>query len=484
MAVTLAEGPSPALAGGDLTYTMTVNNNGPDSASFVEVDLPLAAGLSFISADSDTGQVSLAGGQVVASLGDLAPGAQALVTAVLQATAAGSITETATVTSQSFDADPSNNVSSVTTTVAPACDLAVTVSADNDVAAVGMQLDYTVTLTNNGPSDATGVVLNDTLPAGVTFVSDSTDQDATLAVSNGVVSLALDTLAAGDSAILVISVDPTAAPGSTLVDSANATGQQVDPNTANNTATLSTPVRGVSDLAVVSSVQPGSAYIGQPLTYTITVTNLGPADEPDAVLASNLPKGLLVDSTRSTQGGAPPVNQGILTADLGPLAAGDTAVVTLVATPGPADVGSLATAFSVQGLDYDPDLSDNTAYSTVAVAATSDLGVAIVPGNAPAVAQVELDLRRESHECRPLGRHRRRRDDPAAGRRAIRLGLGQPGGRPGAAGRRPHRRRGQHRFRRVGHDHDRHRSDAGRLGRLHPIGRAGRRAAIRPGRLE
>ena len=132
--------------------------------------------------------------------GGPAPGAQALVTVVLQATAAGSVTETATVTSQSFDADPSNNVSSVTTTVAPACDLAVTVSVDNDVAAVGMPLDYTVTVTNNGPSDATGVVLNDTLPAGVTFVSDSTDQDATPAVSNGVVSLALDTLAAGDSA--------------------------------------------------------------------------------------------------------------------------------------------------------------------------------------------------------------------------------------------------------------------------------------------
>ncbi len=148
-------------------------------------------------------------------------------------------------------------------------------------------------------------------------------------------------------------------------------------------------MRGVSDLSVTGSVQPGSGYVGQPMTYTIDVTNQGPNDESDAVLSSNLPAGLIVDSTGSTQGADPPVSQGIMTADLGLLPAGDTAVVTLVVTPGPSDAGPLTTSFSVQGQDYDPELTDNTAAVTSTVVATSDLGVVIAPSSGPAMAQVD-----------------------------------------------------------------------------------------------
>ena len=389
MSVALTDSPSPALAGGDLTYTMTVTDNGPDGAANVVATLPVAAGLSLVSVTTDTGQVAFTGGQVTADLGEMLPGTQAVVTVVFQTSAAGSVSETATVSSNALDPNPSNNTSTLVTQVEPASDLAVTVYADTDVVAVGEPFEYTVTVTNNGPSDATDVVLSDSLPAGATFVSDSTDQAASTVVAGGVVSLDLDTLASGDTATLWIVVTPTASPGSKLVDSANAQGQQADPNTANNSASLSLPVRGVSDLSVTGSVQPGSGYVGQPMTYTIDVTNQGPNDEPDAVLSSNLPLGLVVDSTGSTQGADPPVSQGILTADLGLLPAGATAVVTLVVTPGPSDVGPLTTAFSVQGLDYDPDATNNTAYVTNSVVATSDLGVVIAPSSGPAMAQVD-----------------------------------------------------------------------------------------------
>src|SRR5262249_45417138 len=127
---------------------------------------------------------------------------------------------------------------------------------------------------------------------------------------------------------------------------------------------------------------------GQPLTYTLNVTNNGPATEPDAVLSCALPDGLVVDSTRSTQGASPPVSQGILTADLGTLAAGQTATVTLVVTAGPGEAGTLTTVFSAQGLDYDPDLTNNTVPVSVTLAGSCDLGVAIAPGNTAAVARV------------------------------------------------------------------------------------------------
>lgn len=387
--VTLTEGPSAPLAGGVLTYVMIAANAGPESASNVVLTLPVSAGLSYVSSSSTAGSVSFDNGQVVAQLGDVAANAQDSVTVVLEATTAGTVTETATATSSSVDPNPANNTSSVTTVVQPASDLVVALAADTNVAAVQEGFNYVITLTNTGISDATSVVLSDTLPAGVTLAGESTDQEATPTVSGNVVSLSLASLPAGSSAELTISVIPTVGPGSTLVDTASATAAQADPSPSNSTATLSLPVRGVSDLAVSASVSSASVNVGQTVTYSIDVTNLGPADEPDAVLSGALPPGLLVDSTSSTQGADPPVSQGLLSADLGVLPAGDTAVVTLVVTPGVANQGPLTCGFSIQGQDYDPDLSNNTASATVDVEPTSDLSVQIMPGAAPAAVGLD-----------------------------------------------------------------------------------------------
>ncbi|MHB1556938.1 MAG: Calx-beta domain-containing protein [Isosphaeraceae bacterium] len=389
VSVSLAESPSPALAGGELTYTMTVANHGPDGAPAVVATMPMAAGLSLVSANSDLGNVALSNGQVVAALGDMASGSQAVVTIVLRTTAAGTVTETATVTSDTINPNPADETSSVTTTVEPAADLAVGVSAGSLIAATGIALDYTLTVTNTGPSDASGVILTDSLPTGATFVTATDGQGNTPATLNdGVLAWPIGALADGETATLVVAVVPTAQPGSTLVDSASVTGGQADPISANNTATLSVPVRGVSDLSVAAALQSVAAYVGQPMTYVISVTNQGPANELDAVLSSSLPAGLTVVSTRSTQGPTPSVSQGILTANLGPLASGASAQVTLVVTPGTTDVGVVTTGFSVQGQDYDPNLSDNAAVVTASVAASADLGVSIQPGAGPAVAQV------------------------------------------------------------------------------------------------
>ena len=89
--------------------------------------------------------------------------------------------------------------------------------------------------------------------------------------------------------MLTIEVDPTAATGSTLMDTASVAGQQGDPDPGNNTATLMTPVRGVSDLQLTATAQPAAVYVGQNITYTLNVSNNGLDDEPDAILACPLP---------------------------------------------------------------------------------------------------------------------------------------------------------------------------------------------------
>jgi uncharacterized repeat protein (TIGR01451 family) len=390
LSVSLDESPAPALAGGDLTYTITVDNQGPDAAPAVVATLPVASGASFVSASTGVGSVTDSGGQVVADLGNLAVNTPVTVTVILQALAVGELTETASVSGDVVDTNPSNNTASATTEIDPATDLAVEISSSVPIVGIGQAFQYVVTATNNGPLDATDVVLSDTLPAGVSFVSATTDQGVVPTQAGGVVAVTFGTLAAGDSANLTIVVDPTASPGATLIDSASVAGQQADPNPANNTATMDLMVQSVSDLAVLATAQSsGPPLVGQPLTYTITVSNQGPADEPDAVLSGALPAGMTVDSLNSTQGVAPTINQGILTADLGLLPANATATVTLVVSPGANDTGPVTAGFAVQGQNVDPNPSNNTAQVTVDVGPATNLSVAIAPGPGQAVAQVD-----------------------------------------------------------------------------------------------
>ena len=115
-------------------------------------------------------------GSGVWTVGDLANGASATLTltATVDAGTAGStITNTAAVTGlDQVDPDPGNNSGSADILVGIS-DLAVSKAVDNAAPNEADTVTYTVTLTNNGSSDATGVAITDLLPAGVTYVSDT-----------------------------------------------------------------------------------------------------------------------------------------------------------------------------------------------------------------------------------------------------------------------------------------------------------------------
>src|SRR5438477_1846948 len=78
---------------------------------------------------------------------------------------------TASLTSGVFDPDTSDNTATELTTVNTSANLALTKSDSPDPVLAGNNITYTLTVTNNGPSDATGVSLSDAIPAGTTFVS-------------------------------------------------------------------------------------------------------------------------------------------------------------------------------------------------------------------------------------------------------------------------------------------------------------------------
>ena len=241
VALTIVDTPDPVTAGNNLTCTITATNNGPGTATGVVVSDPLPSGVTFVSS-SQPGCTHSAG-VVTCQPVSLISGASAGVAIVVRPNNPGSLTNTATVTSTSTDPNPGNNNATAITTVTQAttsADVALTKSDSPDPVAAGGNLTYTLTATNNGPDAATGVVVTDTLPSGVTFVSSS---QATCTHSAGVVTCQPVSLSPGASASVAIVVRPNS-PGS-LANTATVTSTSADPDSGNNVATTTTTVVAV-----------------------------------------------------------------------------------------------------------------------------------------------------------------------------------------------------------------------------------------------
>ena len=120
-------------------------------------------------------------------------------------------------------------------------DLAVTKTANKDIVRAGGDIVYSLNVTNNGPLDATNVVLTDTLPAGTTYVS-SNPGDPTCTVNGNQVTCSFDILTVGQSEQIEIVVVTDSGLEATIINNATASSDIDDPVTENSTATVDTNV--------------------------------------------------------------------------------------------------------------------------------------------------------------------------------------------------------------------------------------------------
>jgi uncharacterized repeat protein (TIGR01451 family) len=291
-------------------YTIAVTNAGPAPASLpLTITDILPAGLVPTAATFPGGSCTTAGQTVtcVRTSGVVLAGMTITATITVDVTpaAAGNVVNRACVAIANESA-PTSNCDDDPTVVIPVANLAIEKTSD-PFFVVGQTGVYSLTVTNLGPSPASGpITVTDTLPAGLTYQAAT---GAPCTVAGQVVTCArAGALAVGSSfAIrLTVLVSPTAA--GTRVNSACVAGSTLDPVSANDCATVTTPVLMPGVTIHKSATPPDGFFVSAHdlITYTLDVTNTGSLTLTNVRVSDAIPLG----TTYLAGSARPALNQG------------------------------------------------------------------------------------------------------------------------------------------------------------------------------
>ncbi len=350
LSIAIAASPDPVQPGERLTYTISVNNQGPEDAQNVILTDALPSGLTGAEYSTDGGASWLAWSGSL-STGALSAGSTGslMIRATVDGTAPRTLVNTASVSSDAADANPGNNSATASVAVTPAGPAPVPALTASATApgpfALGQPLTVTYTLTNSGTTDLWGLSCTQTSPVPLTA------------------PLTPDTLAAGASATGASVYTPTQADvdAGQIAFAANFAATAPGGATGGVTGTASVTVGGPvaapgASLAIQAGPSPFTAS-GQTLTLTCTVTNTGNVTLSGVTVALTSPTAVNFALTPST---LPP----------GQTATASTAYVT---TPGETASGSVTFSGAASGA------------SPTGTAVTTGPSTASIPFQAPVV---------------------------------------------------------------------------------------------------
>jgi uncharacterized repeat protein (TIGR01451 family) len=248
LGVTKTNGQVVVVPGEPITYTIVASNAGPNPAPGATVTdiLPIELlGATWTCVASAGSTCTGAGSGNVNDVITLLVGGTATytVTATVDPAADGSIYNLVDLTPPAGVPDPdlSDNYDIDSDPLGPRVDLSATKTDSADPVQPGDPLTYVVGVTNGGPSNGTDVTVEDTLPAGVTFVS-SVPGPPTCTLAGATLTCILGDMVVGATAAVTINVTVDAGASGILVNTATASGDQQDPDFRNNTATAGTSV--------------------------------------------------------------------------------------------------------------------------------------------------------------------------------------------------------------------------------------------------
>jgi uncharacterized repeat protein (TIGR01451 family) len=359
-----------ARPGDTLTYTLVAENAGPSTSNPTTVTDPLPAGVEYVSDDGGC-DASLAP-TITCVLGSLANGESKTIHILGRITAnTGSVTNTAHVDGPLPDLNVANDSSSATTTIEEVSDLALRKRAGVAAVKAGEQLTYTLEAENKGPSNSSTAAITDTLPAGLTYVSDTGGCDTS---ALPVIRCEVGALAAGSTATVDLVTEVEAGATGAVQNVARVSGPNPDPDTSNDDGSVSTPiVPFAAELSLTKTASSdGPVSVGDTITYTLTAAAHGPDPSPETVVTDNLPAGL---TYVSDDGGCQVSAMPQIRCGLGTLADGEVRSFHVVTRVASTDGRPIVNTATVAGANADPVPADN--------ADAAETPVAVPPASTP-----------------------------------------------------------------------------------------------------
>jgi uncharacterized repeat protein (TIGR01451 family) len=407
--IAVSASPNPVNAGTNLTWTMTVTNNGPSTAVNASADLPLPVPITFVSFAASPGwscTTPSAGtnGTVTCSLTTAMNSATSatitVVSHVPSSLAAGTtLSSTATVSSPD-DSIPANDFATASAQSAVSFDLGITKSRTAAPVIPGSSQQYTIAVTNFGPSDASDGTMTDVLPAPLRFTSLSAPGGWSCTMpaagTNGTITCSIPSMIATDLATFTLNVviDPATAPGTAINNTAGVAASTPDFNGVNNASTASAVVASPANVTASKSVSVTHVE-GSAITYTIVLTNSGTltqGDNPGNELTDVLPPSLTLAGASATSGTSV-ANIGANTVTWnGAIAGNGSVTITIQAT---IHDGTAGTTISNQAtVSYDSDANGTNDASRLSddpsTAATPDPTSFVVIARVPALSTMML----------------------------------------------------------------------------------------------
>ena len=186
-------------------------------------------------------------------------------------------------------------------------DLSIIRTDSSAFSSLGEQFIYTLNITNSGSNTATNVVLKETLPSGVKYISASTTASvpsSAFRFSDGLLTGSLGSIAAGRT--VAVNVTATALAAGDLTGSSIVTSREADLDITNNLISGQRRVLSLSpaaaDLELTQSIDTKTATLGGQVNITLNLTNKGPGVATGVQVTDLLPAGLSFVSANTIQG--------------------------------------------------------------------------------------------------------------------------------------------------------------------------------------
>ena len=356
--------------GEQITYTVVVSNVGSGTATGVVVSDVLPSGLTYDS-HTDTAGTTYTSGTGEWNIGSLTASGRVTLSLVVTVTGSSAITNIAEVTATNetdSDSTPDNHDENEDdqdeVTITPQQpDVELTKVVDNSTPNIGEQITYTVVVSNVGSGTATGVVVSDVLPSGLTY--DSHTDTAGTTYTSGTGEWDIGSLTVSSRVTLSLVVTVTGSSAITNIAEVTATNETDSDSTPDNhdeneddqdevTITPQQP-----DVELTKVVDNSTPNIGEQITYTVVVSNVGSGTATGVVVSDVLPSGLTYDSHTDTAGTT--YTSGTGEWDIGSLTVSSRVTLSLVVTvTGSSAITNIAEVTATNETDSDstPDNHD------------------------------------------------------------------------------------------------------------------------------